>query len=178
VASDINPHYLDYLGKLALGRPYLEVRRLDLERSEDFEPITGQFDTVICINVLEHVVDEQQALANIAQALAPGGRAVVLVPQGPWLFSSLDRVLGHQRRYTRQALREALEQAGFELDELREFNKIGVLGWLLNGRVLQREHLSQVQLKLLNTAIPVVGGADHLAPWQGLSLVAVARKPH
>ena len=177
VASDINPHYLDYLGKLALGRPYLEVRRLDLEQASDFEPIAGQFDTVICINVLEHVADEQQALTNIARALAPGGRAVVLVPQGPWLFSSLDRVLGHQRRYTRPALRAALEQAGFEIDELREFNKIGVLGWLLNGRIMKREHLSQVQLKLLNTAIPLVGGADHLAPWQGLSLVAVARKP-
>ncbi len=177
VASDINPHHLDYLGNLALGRPFLEVLELDLQRPEHFEPIAGQFDTVICINVLEHVADEHAALTNIGRALAPGGRAIILVPQGPWLYSSLDKVLGHQRRYTRPALRQALEEAGFELEQLREFNKIGMLGWLLNGRILQREHLSQVQLKLLNTAIPVVGGADHLAPWRGLSLVAIARKP-
>jgi len=177
VASDINPHYLDYLRKLSQGRPYLEVQELDLRQPEQFEPLEGQFDTVICINVLEHVADEATALANISRALAPGGRAIVLVPQGPWLFSSLDRVVGHQRRYTRPQLQQLLEQAGFELDELQEFNKIGVLGWLLNGRILHRDYLSQVQLKALNTAIPVVGGADHLAPWPGLSLVAVARKP-
>ncbi len=176
VASDVNPHYLDYLHKLALGRPYMQVQELDLQRTEHFEAVAGEFDTVICLNVLEHVPDEQLALANIGRAMAPGGRAIILVPQGPWLFSSLDRVLGHHRRYTRDQLQRVLERAGFELEAMREFNKIGVLGWLLNGRILQREHLSQIQLKALNTAIPVIGGADHLAPWQGLSLVAVVRR--
>jgi SAM-dependent methyltransferase len=178
LATDINPAYLEYLGNLAKGRPFLEVRRLDLERAPDFEALAGGFDTVLCLNVLEHVEDQQRALANIHTALAPGGRAIVLVPQGPWLYSSLDRVLHHQRRYTRAELQRGVAEAGFEVEQIVDFNKLGVLGWALNGLLLRRERFSPVQLKALNTAIPFVGGADRMAPWPGLSLVAILRKPH
>ncbi len=69
-----------------------------------------------------------------------------------------------------------MERAGFELIELVDFNKVGVVGWALNGKLLKREHFSTIQLKLLNTAIPAFVSFDHLAPWHGLSLIAVARK--
>lgn len=177
VVSDINPHYLAYLRNLARGKPYLEVARTDLAQPADFAPLAEQFDTVLCLNVLEHVDDEAQALANIRAALVPGGRAIVLVPQGPWLYGSLDRVLEHRRRYSRASLREAVQAAGFELLDLVDFNKVGVLGWFGSGRVLHREHFSKIHLKAFNTAIPLIRGVDGRAPWPGLSLVAVARKP-
>jgi glycosyltransferase involved in cell wall biosynthesis len=177
MATDVNPHYLGYLRNLAKGKPYLEVGHVDLADPAHFEPLAGQFDTVICLNVLEHLADDQQPLANIATALRPGGTAIVLVPQGPWLYGSLDRVLDHHKRYTERELQDAVEGVGLELLEMRNFNRLGVLGWALNGKLLKREHFSRIQLKILNTAIPMLGGADNKAPWKGLSLVAIARKP-
>ncbi|MFH1465396.1 MAG: class I SAM-dependent methyltransferase [Pseudomonadota bacterium] len=177
VATDIDPRYLDYLEGLARGRPGLEVARADLGVPADFEPLAGQFDTVLCLNVLEHVDDEALALASIHGALAPGGKAIVLVPQGPWLFGSLDHALAHRRRYTRAGLEAAVRAAGLEVAETLEFNKVGVLGWAGNGLLLGRERFSRLQLKALNSAIPLIQGLDRRAPWPGLSLVVVARKP-
>lgn len=172
VATDINPDYLTYLKNLAIGRPYLEARRLDLADAEGFEALAGQFDTVICLNVLEHVEDDVGALRNLGRALAPGGKALVLVPQSERLYSSLDEVLGHVRRYDRATLTSRAEAAGLRVERMRDFNRVGVPAWLLNGKLLSRKHFSSVQLKVLNVLTPAFRLVDDLLPWHGLSLVA------
>ena len=68
-------------------------------------------------------------------------------------------------------------RAGFEVEKVQTFNKIGVPGWVLNGKILRRKAFSRIQLKLLNTFMPLVRRLDFLFPWSGLSLVAVGRKP-
>ncbi len=176
LASDVNPHYLTYLKNLALGKPYLTVAEVNLERPEDFEPWQGRFDTVVCLNVLEHVRDPLLALRNMRSALAPGGRLILYVPQGPRLYSSLDEVLGHRCRYDRPMLERELGATGFAVEELRDFNRAGVPGWWWNGVVLKRRHFSRPQLKLFNVLVPIVRRADGLLPWQGLGLIAVARR--
>ena len=174
-ASDINPLYLDYLRGTNTGRPYFEARRLDLTSSTDFEAVRGRYDTVVCLNVLEHLPDEQGALANLRTALAPGGRVVILVPQGTWLYGSLDRVLGHERRYTRASLAGAVEQAGLAVEELFDFNRMTTPGWWWNGRMMGREHFSRLQLKLVNSNVWWLRRIDRLLPWPGASLIVVAR---
>ncbi|HEX9941498.1 MAG TPA: methyltransferase domain-containing protein, partial [Thermoanaerobaculia bacterium] len=176
VASDINPHYLDYLRNLSLGKPYLHVDRIDLEDPQCFEPWRERFDTVVCLNVLEHVRDPLAALRNMHDALQPGGRAVIYVPQGQKRYSSLDEVLGHRCRYSRQMLREELRATGFEVEVLEDFNHFGVPGWILNGRVLKRRHFSRTQLKVFNMAVPMIRRIDRLLPWSGLGVIAVARR--
>lgn len=177
VASDINPHYLDYLTNMAAGRPYLEVACVDLENPRTFEPWKGRFDTVICLNVLEHVEDPEAALGNMYEALARGGRLVLYVPAGQGLNSSLDEVLGHRCRYDEAMLRGELQAAGFELESLRDFNRASRPGWWWNGKILRRRSFSRVQLKLFDSAVPVIRRLDRLLPWKGLGLIAVARKP-
>ena len=167
---------LGYLRNLALGRPYLDVERIDLEEPADFERWRGAFDTVICLNVLEHVRDPLLALRNMHTALQPGGRLLLYVPQGQRLYSSLDEVLGHRTRYERATLEQELGETGFRLEQVRDFNRGGVPGWWLNGRVLRRRHFSKVQLKLFNMLVPLVRRADDLLPWNGLGLIAVARR--
>ncbi len=105
VATDINAHYLHYLRSYAVGKPYLHVAKVDAGRPEDFASLGSSFDTVLMINVLEHVPDEAIALENVRNALVPGGRAVILVPQNPKLYNSLDEALEHRERYTAEGLR-------------------------------------------------------------------------
>jgi glycosyltransferase involved in cell wall biosynthesis len=176
LASDINPHYVGYLHNLALGKPYLSVARVDLEQPADFAPWQGCFDTVICLNVLEHVRDPLLALANMRSALAPGGRLILYVPQGQGLYSSLDEVLGHRCRYSEEMLREELATAGFTLEHLRDFNRAGVPGWYVNGKLLRRRRFDRFQLKLFNMLVPLARRADRLLPWPGLGMIAVARR--
>ncbi len=177
LASDINPHYLDYLNNLSLGKPYLNVARLDLQTPQDFAPWRSKFDTVVCLNVLEHVRDPLLALRNMYDALAPGGRLVLYVPQGQHLYSSLDEVLGHRCRYSKEMLAGELRSTGFEVEELRDFNHFGVPGWLLNGKILKRRHFSRNQLKLFNVLAPAIRRVDNLLPGAGLGIIAVSRKP-
>jgi glycosyltransferase involved in cell wall biosynthesis len=177
VASDINPQYLDYLRNLSLGKPYFDVSRIDLEDPQCFEPWAGRFDTVVCLNVLEHVRDPLAALRNMHAALAPGGRAVIYVPQGQQRYSSLDEVLGHRCRYSHDMLAGELRATGFEVEVLKDFNHFGVPGWILNGKILKRRHFSRSQLKIFNILVPVIRRVDRAFPWSGLGVIAVARKP-
>jgi SAM-dependent methyltransferase len=177
VASDINPHYIDYLRNFSLGKPYLKVDRIDLEDARCFEAWQGQFDTVVCLNVLEHVRDPIQSLRNIREALAPGGKLVLYVPQGQRLYSSLDEVLGHRCRYSRESLEKELRETGFELQSMREFNRFGVLGWILNGLVLRRRRFSRFQLKIYDLLVPILRLVDRFLPLPGLGIIAIASRP-
>jgi|HubBroStandDraft_3_1064219.scaffolds.fasta_scaffold14002_3 glycosyltransferase involved in cell wall biosynthesis len=176
VASDINPQYLAYLSNMALGKPYLSIDRIDLEDAACFERWQGRFDTVVCLNVLEHVRDPLTALANMRLALAPGGRLILYVPQGPGLYSSLDEVLGHRCRYRREMLAGELAQAGFTVESVRDFNRVSVPGWWWNGKVRKKREFGKVQLKLFNMLVPMLRRLDRLIPVSGLGLIAVARR--
>jgi hypothetical protein len=112
----------------------------------------------------------------VRAALAPDGRVIVLVPQNPRLAGSLDEVLGHRRRYTRATLQGALEAEGFALEQMFDFNRVTTPAWWFNGRVLRHRQFSQVQLKVFNVMTGMLRRLEPMLPWQGTSLVAVARR--
>jgi glycosyltransferase involved in cell wall biosynthesis len=172
-ASDINPHYLDRLETLKQTRPYLQVHYTDASAAETFP--AEQFDTVICMNVVEHLANDVEALANIRRSLDKNGRAIVLVPNGPRLFGSLDKVLGHYRRYTQEQLVQACQNAGFTVEKVLKFNRLGTPGWWLNGRILKKETFGFWQIKLLNFLVPFVRPIDRFLPFPHLSWIIILR---
>jgi glycosyltransferase involved in cell wall biosynthesis len=176
VASDVNPHYLGYLRNMSLGRPYMKVEHIDVEDPACFTAWRVHFDTVICLNVLEHVRDPDRSLKNMAGALEPDGRLVLYVPQHQRLYSSLDEVLGHRCRYSRRELTDELVRAGFTVESISDFNRFGVLGWWWNGIRCKRRNFGRVQMKLFNAMIPLLRHVDRFLPWPGLGLVLVARR--
>ena len=176
VASDINPHYLRYLQSYASGKPYLHVRKIDVERTEDFAGLEGQVDTAVALNVIEHVPHPDVAMRNLWTALSPGGRAVILVPQHPALFGTLDTGLGHFLRYTPDGLRALMTSAGFDVVHMFDFNRVSAPAWWFNGRVLKRQTFSRVQLKLFDAALPVLRRVDRLIPWTGISVIGIGVK--
>ena len=178
VVSDINPLYLQTLAKLQADHPYLKTSFCDVADIATYPKTEGPFDTVICLNVIEHVKDDKASLLNIRSALEDGGRAIVLVPQGQWNFGTLDEVLGHQRRYSKASLRKLAEACGFEVKEMLEFNRVGTIAWYLNGKILQRRSFGLGQILLLNALTPIFRRIDKILPVAPLSLIAVLeRKP-
>jgi glycosyltransferase involved in cell wall biosynthesis len=175
-ATDIDPRALHYMRSFALGRPFMEIRHLNADKAEDFKGLEQSFDTVLIVNVLEHVADEQATLKNIYGALQPGGKVVVLVPQFPALYGSFDEMLEHRERYTQKKLRDGLTKAGFDVSQMFDFNKLTVLSWYLNGKILKRKRFSRFQLKILEIIMPLLRIFDRYLPWGGLSLIAVGVK--
>ena len=175
-ATDINPLYLMYLENVGRNRPYMRVGFTDAEKLATY-PKNKNFDTVICLNVVEHLADDRGALENIRSVLDAGGRAIILVPSGPRLYGTLDEVLGHQRRYTRQSLATLVGRTNFELEKMIEFNRVGVIAWWVNGRLLRRRTFGLWQIKALNAMTPVFRAIDKMLPLPPLSLIAVVRKP-
>jgi glycosyltransferase involved in cell wall biosynthesis len=176
VASDINPLYLQTLANLGADRPYMETAYCDVTELSSFPRTDTEYDTVICLNVIEHVDDDRTALLNINRVLAPSGRAIILVPQGMRNFGTLDHVLGHRRRYTRKSLAELAAECGFAVTSMLEFNRVGSLAWFLNGKILQRRTFGIGQIWLLNLMTPVFRRLDNLLPLPPLSLIAILER--
>jgi len=174
-ATDVNPHYLDYLVTMRATRPYMKVAYTNAVDPETF-PSGQSFDTVVCLNVVEHIPDDVGALRNIWNALEDNGRAVILVPCGPGLYGSLDEVLGHCRRYTREQLVEVAQQAGFRVEQVLKFNRPGVVAWWLNGRILRRRTFGLGQIRMLNLLTPIFRLVDSWLPMPPLSIIAILRK--
>jgi SAM-dependent methyltransferase len=176
VASEVNPLYLHALESLQSDRPYLRSSYCDVTDLATFPKEAGPYDTVICLNVIEHVADDRASLRNIAAVLADGGRAIVLVPQGQWNYGTLDEVLGHRRRYDEESLRALSGDCGFEVEQVVHFNRIGTLAWYLNGKILRRRKFGLGQILLLNLLTPLFRVIDRFVPAPPLSLIAVLRK--
>lgn len=175
VASDVNPVYLQTLRHLTHDRPYLDVTLTDVTQGASFPRVPGGFDTVVCLNVIEHVDDDRGALENIQSVLAPDGKAIVLVPQGPELFGTLDEILGHKRRYTEASLRQLAAEAGFEVEQVIRFNRVGAPAWWLNGRMMKRRYFGLFQIAALNFFTPLFRRIDGALPFPALSLIAILK---
>ena len=170
--SDINPLYLRSLESLRGTRPYLSATLTDVTDRGTF-PADTEIDTVICLNVIEHVEDDVEALKNIGRSLGKGGVAIVLVPRYTWLFGTLDVVLGHHRRYSKKSLTELGDAAGLRLKEMIAFNRGSVPAWWLSGRVMRRKTFGLMQIKMLNLLVPLFRALEYIKFLPSLSLIAV-----
>jgi SAM-dependent methyltransferase len=135
-------------------------------------------DCIVSSNVIEHVEHDVECLRSMHEALRPGGAVGLYVPARPELFGSLDRAVGHYRRYTKPGLDRALRDAGFEVQHVRYCNVVAVLPWLVAGRILKRDRLGSGGIRLFDRVVfPVFRRIeDILPPFYGLNLVAIGHK--
>jgi glycosyltransferase involved in cell wall biosynthesis len=175
-ASDINPFYIEMLSKLKESQPRLDVTLLDLNRIDEFGASSMRFDTIICLNVIEHLEDDRRAMENIGNLLAPKGKAIILVPRGMWLFGSQDEVLGHKRRYSVESLQALATHSGFTTLDILAFNRISSLPWYVNGKIFRKKTFNRFQMTLLDLMIPAAKKIDRILPWPSLSLIGVFEK--
>jgi glycosyltransferase involved in cell wall biosynthesis len=176
VATDIDHEHLDRLSNRLSHRPRLEIAELNAAIPRDHEAFRGQMDTVICLNVLEHIEDDLEALRNIRSMLEDGGRVVILVPSGQSIFNSLDEELGHFRRYSEAQLREKMTTAGFDVETMLRFNRASRPGWWLNGTVLKRRTISRMQLRNFDRLVWLLRRVDAYLPWPQTSIIGIGRR--
>jgi SAM-dependent methyltransferase len=138
----------------------------------------GPPDSILYINVLEHIEDDSAELRIVHDTLAPTGRAFIFVPALPILFSNFDRHLGHFRRYTRKDLKEKCEEAGFKLLLLRWFDLTGTLPWLVKYRLLKSMKIERGAVHAYDRlAVPVIRPLENLIPPPfGKNLLLIAEK--
>lgn len=174
---DYDPFYVEMIERRFGHMENVRVAWNDLADPVGLDALRAErFDTIISLNVIEHIEKDQDVLAHFYDILAPGGCAIVLVPCHPWLYTVCDKTLGHFRRYTPDELTSKFEKAGFEVVSARQFNRLGTLGWWASGLLKKRE-LSPFQMKVYELLMPLARLMDRLKIGPGLSLIVVGRKP-
>jgi len=179
VPSDKYQSCVEYLKTRLNTNSKVVPLQLDLENpAADQNLADFSFDTVICLNVLEHVQDDLRALSYMHSVLAPAGRLVLLVPAFQFLYGSVDRAIEHHRRYTKKDLIPKMRQTGFKIENAFYMNVIGMFGWFWNNRIMKIEEENSDQIGLFDHYIaPWAERIERLVPPPfGLSLIAIGRK--
>ncbi len=173
VAVEPDPQFAAELERRFAGRDDITVVQTAIDE------FTGEsaFDSVLCLNVLEHVGRDGEALQRMAASLRSGGKLLLLVPAHPALYGAYDRATGHARRYTRSGLRTELERAGLKIDELRYVNPIGAAGWFLRIRLARGDAWPGRSAAAFERIVPLARALDGVRLPFGLSLWAVASAP-
>jgi len=137
-------------------------------------PGAERFDTIVYVDVLEHIADDHAELGRAFERLRPGGRVIVLAPAHAALFSEFDRQVGHHRRYDRSSL-SALAPPGTRLLVLRYLDSVGLLASLGNRLLLRAPLPSRGQIRLWDgILVPASRMLDSLSLGRlGKSIVAV-----
>jgi SAM-dependent methyltransferase len=172
---------------LDIHEPYVTTARQRLAAYPDVRVIcadavqqkwTETFDTVVLLDVLEHIENDVSFLKSLAGCLKPGGRLILKVPAAQWLYSPMDQAIGHYRRYNRHSLAKCLSEAGLVPARQSYFNRFGMLGWWLNGKLLKRVTPPAEQLGLFERLVPAFRFIEKVLPLPiGLSLIAVGARP-
>jgi len=163
----------------AIGaNPRVSLHVAHLEDCDPADLRAHQFDTVFCVNVLEHIADDVAALRAFRDVIVPGGHVLIYVPALQAAYGPLDAELGHHRRYSKTTLARAFADADLPIDLLRYTNPIGLLGWMFNAHITKSTAHSLAQVKLFEALVaPWALPLERLVPPPiGLSLVAVGRK--
>jgi ubiquinone/menaquinone biosynthesis C-methylase UbiE len=176
LAMDVEEGYLRTARKRFKDRRNIRFKNMTAGKGWVL-PKTFRPDTIVCVNVLEHILDDLKVLKACRSLLSPGGKVLVFVPALPWLYGSMDESYGHHRRYEKAALEALMAKAGLRVLDGRYLNLLGVLGWWLNGKVLRRPIVPKGQMMLYDAIVGVVGKFERFLPRPiGLSLFCAAVK--
>ncbi|MFT4539722.1 MAG: 2-polyprenyl-3-methyl-5-hydroxy-6-metoxy-1,4-benzoquinol methylase [Planctomycetota bacterium] len=163
-------------------RSEVEVAHCDLTKPEALDLAQHKLDTIVTLDVLEHLEDDRAALQRYHEILQPGGAFLIKVPAHMFLFGTMDEASLHYRRYGKRELRQKMEQAGFRVERIRHMNMVATLPYLLKGRILKRKRnfsgtINGGKLGLYNSLMPWFERVEKvIPPLFGLSLIAVGRK--
>jgi SAM-dependent methyltransferase len=142
------------------------------------QEISGQWDCIVCVNVLEHIKEDRREIETYKQLLKNGGHLCIFVPARQEIYAPVDAKFGHHRRYAKPDLRRKVEASGLQVTRLEYFNPIGYFTWWMACKLLGRQSFSLGSIRLFDRWIlPVSLAAGRLLGNPiGQSLILVATK--
>jgi 2-polyprenyl-3-methyl-5-hydroxy-6-metoxy-1,4-benzoquinol methylase len=176
IGTEINKHHQELLVKKFKTNKNVQVTNINIEQTSG-DLAKYKFDTVVCINVLEHIKDDKKALVNMRKVLAKKGKLILFVPALQGIYGSVDRADNHYRRYNKKGLAKKLQAAGFIIKKLCYVNFLSIFGWYFHGKILKKKTHPKSHISMLNKFINVIAFTEkYVKPPIGLSLVAVCDK--
>jgi SAM-dependent methyltransferase len=176
--TDISAVYIKDLKEKYSKDKNISVYKLDLNSKTDYESIGyKKFDSILAINVLEHIENDEFALTQLYDMLNDKGRLIILVPCHKFLYNVIDKNVGHFRRYSKRDLEAKVRKTEFTIEKMHYFNALGILGWYLNGSLFKNSKVSGTGLKVLDRLVPLLKyGEMVIGKRIGLSLICYLRK--
>jgi SAM-dependent methyltransferase len=135
-------------------------------------------DSILYINVLEHVADDEAELRTVNQTLVKGGRIFIFVPALRWLYGSFDRQIGHVRRYSSSELTEKCGRAGFKVLESRSFDFLGIAPWWIKYRLFKSRTMEPAAVRFYDEyVVPFAQAVERaVKPPLGKNIILVGEK--
>ena len=179
IAVDSEPDYIQRLKQRYPNRNNLHAFACDAGSAAFSDLARFHPDSCVCLNALEHIQDDRQALHGMASILGPGGVVVLLVPAFPALYGPIDRNLGHYRRYTRGSIARLAAATGLRIGKVHYVNAAGFFGWWVNSHILRRTAQSERQIEIFDRyLVPLLSRLEGMVPPPfGQSLFVVLEKP-
>ena len=176
LSTELEPHYLEQLGETFRDYPNVLIKPFNLNTGIPEWMAAQRVDTILCLNVLEHIEDDKTTIQHFFSLLPPDGRLVLIIPALKPLYGQIDKAIGHYRRYDQTEIEEKLRNAGFQVEKTQFFNSLGIPGWYLNSRLLKRHSVPHFQARINDLLVPLLRLEKHIGlPW-GMSLLAVGKK--
>lgn len=178
VLSDIRLNYRNIIKEkfgLADNRVLdIDIAHPDFERT--YPELLGKFDSIFCLNVVEHIKDDNLAIKNMLKLLKNNGLLTVLVPAHQALYNGFDVTLEHFRRYNKKNLTALMTKHG-RLVDVFYFNAMGILAWFISGNLFKHKSIPEGEMKLFNFLVPVFALIDKITFRKiGLSVICVVKK--
>ena len=176
--SDLRKDYCEQLlldfGKNSNLQNVLQIDLSLKDFEKKYEQSLHKFDTVIALNVIEHIEDDNLVINNCKKLLKPNGRLIILVPAFMKLYNSFDKELGHYRRYNKKKLGDLFQTQHLQIIRIQYFNCAGILGWWFTGSILKKKIIPRNQLAIYEKLVPLFRLFDNLLMKRiGLSVIAV-----
>lgn len=147
----------------------------DIEKGEYFFKEKA-FDTIVCINVLEHIRNDTKALENMFKLLKDKGSLILLVPINNFLYGEIDKSIGHFRRYNPKDLLKKMQDLKYSIDFYKKINFAGAIGWFIAGKIFKYKQITENKIKLFNLISPILYLENLIEPPVGTSILIVAKK--
>lgn len=178
VGIDVEPECVSARRSRFSGRANIHSELLDVLDPAFLDLEKYRFDSIVCLNVLEHVSDDRKALEHMHAVLHTGGHVILIIPAFESLYGPIDSNLGHYRRYSKRYIGSLAEATGFEIKAVRYMNFVGFFGWWFNAHVLQKTEQSEQQIRFFDSwIVPVSSRVEALLhPPCGQSVFAVLRR--
>ena len=176
IATEYSDRYLNVLQGKFVSATHITIDRFDLSGDDPSRFSSEQIDTVICLNVLEHMEDDGASVRLMHDVLIPGGRLLLLVPYSQALYCNYDKQLGHFRRYTRTSIRDVVSRNGFTVERVFLFNLFGGLGWYVTGKIFHGSHLNPGSVRAFERFVPLFQRIESFGAPFGASVICIARK--